>query len=174
VVLGVLDGPVIEIHLECRCVLVGCPECGTIAQLKEQRIVPFVDPTCFGRPTRLFWHKRRFRCAEVEGEKTTWTEEDPRIASPRMAMKSRAGRWATAQVGRFARSVSEVPADLGCDWHTVNDAVLAYGEVLVDADFDRYGTVSAVGRDEVLFARIGPFHRRDFSTQSSTSAPASS
>jgi transposase len=165
VVLGVLDGPVTEIHLECRRVPVGCPECGVIVQLKEQRIVPFVDLPCFGRPTRLCWHKRRFRCAEADCEKTTWTKEDARIAAPRMAMTARAGRWATMQVGRFARSVSEVADDLGCDWHTVNDAVLAYGEVLVDADPDRYGTVSALGLDEVLFARIGRFHRRDFSTQ---------
>ena len=165
VVLGVLDGAVTEIHLECRRVRVACPRCGATAQLKEQRIVPFVDLPCFGRPTRLFWHKRRFRCPGADCEKTTWTEEDARIASPRMAMTTRAGRWATMQVGRFARSVSEVADDLGCDWHTVNDMVLAYGEALVDADQDRYGTVSALGLDEVLFARIGRFHRRDFSTQ---------
>ena len=94
-VFGVLDGPVIEIHVECLRVPVGCPECGVVAQLKEQRIVPFVDLPCFGRPTRLAWHKRRFRCPEPECEKATWSEEDTRIASPRMAMTARAGRWAT-------------------------------------------------------------------------------
>jgi transposase len=165
VVLGVLDGPVTEIHLECLRVPVGCPECGAVAELKEQRIVPFVDLPCFGRPTRLCWHKRRFRCPEPECPKLSWSEEDPRIASPRMAMTARAGRWVTIQVGRFARSVSEVADDLGCDWHTVNDAVLAYGEVLVDQDSDRYGTITALGLDEVLFARIGYYHRKEFSTQ---------
>jgi transposase len=82
-----------------------------------------------------------------------------------MAMTTRAGRWVTIQVGRFARSVSEVADDLGCDWHTVNDAVVAYGEVLVDQDLDRYGTITALGLDEVLFARIGHYHRKEFSTQ---------
>ncbi|MCU1493232.1 MAG: Transposase family protein [Acidimicrobiaceae bacterium] len=52
-------------------------------------------------------------------------------------MTARAGRWATVQVGRFARSESEVAGDLGCDWYTVNDAVVAYGEALVDSDLDR-------------------------------------
>jgi len=165
VVLDGLDGTVTEIHLECWRVPVSCPECGAVAQLKEQRIVPFVDLPCFGRSTRLCWHKRRFRCPEPDCEKTSWSEEDPRIASPRMAMTARAGRWATMQVGRFARSVSEVADDLGCDWHTVNDAVLAYGEALVDADSDRYDTVSALGLDEVLFARIGHYRRKEFSTQ---------
>ena len=28
--------------------------------------------------------------------------------------------------------MSEVAVELGCDWHTVNDAVIAYGTALVD------------------------------------------
>jgi hypothetical protein len=31
----------------------------------------------------------------------------------------------TVQVGRHGRSVTEVADDLQCDWHTVNDAVVA-------------------------------------------------
>jgi len=38
----------------------------------------------------------------------------------------------TEAVGRQGRTVNEVATTLGCDWHTVNDAVLAYGEALVD------------------------------------------
>ncbi len=159
-----LDGAVVEVHLECRRVPVGCPSCGALAELKEQRVVPFVDSPSFGRPARLHWHKRRFRCPEPECPQKSWTEEDQRIASPRMAMTSRAGRWATTQVGRFARSVAEVARDFGCDWHTVNDAVVAYGEVLVE-DPLRYGTTTALGLDEVLFVRTGRFRRQHFSTQ---------
>ena len=84
---------------------------------------------------------------------------------PRMAMSDRAGRWVTEQVGRHARSVNEIALELGCDWHTVNDTVVAYGTALVDDDPDRFGTVEALGLDEVLFARIGPRHRQEFSTQ---------
>jgi hypothetical protein len=29
-------------------------------------------------------------------------------------------------------AVNEVVVELGCDWHTINDTVLAYGEPLVD------------------------------------------
>ena len=43
-------------------------------------------------------------------------------------MTDRAGRWATEQVGRYARAVNEIAKELGCDWHTVNDVVIAYGE----------------------------------------------
>ena len=49
-----------------------------------------------------------------------------------MAMTDRAGRWITEQIGRFARSVNEVALELGCDWRTVNDTLIAYGTALVD------------------------------------------
>ena len=82
-------------------------------------------------------------------------------------MSDRAGRWVTLQVGRFARSVSEVAGELGCDWHTVNDAVVAYGEALVE-DPGRFSFVEALGLDETLMVRRGgppaprllPPHRR--------------
>ena len=45
----------------------------------------------------------------------------------------------------------------------MNDAVLAYGGALVD-DPGRFGAVAALGLDEVLFVREGPFHRPHFST----------
>jgi transposase len=128
-------------------------------------MVCLVDLPCFGRPTCLVWHKIRWCCPEPSCPMRSWTETDERIAGPPVAMTARAGRWATEQVGRFARSVNEVAVELGCDWHTVNDAVIAYGSVLVDDDPCRFAAVAAVGLDEVLFCRIGPFHRQHFSTQ---------
>ena len=109
------------------------------------------------------WHKRRFRCGDPDCAMGSWTEEDTRIAPPRAALTDRAGRWVTAQVGRCARSVAEVAAELGCDWHTVNDAVVRYGEALVDEP-GRFGAVSALGLDEVLFVRRGRFRSQEFAT----------
>jgi transposase len=62
---------------------------------------------------------------------------------------------ATAPFGRHGRTMNEIARQLGCDWHTVNDAVIAYGTPLVD-DPDRIGHGTAVGLDKVLFARQGP------------------
>lgn len=59
--------------------------------------------------------------------------------------------------------MSEVARELGCDWHTVNDAVMAYGTPLVE-DPGRFGTVLALGLDETLFCRRGPRHRKEFCT----------
>jgi len=68
------------------------------------------------------------------------------------------------QVGRVGRSVNEVAVELGCDWHTVNDAVVAYGEALLAADTDRVGDVDALGLDETLFFREGPRHHKQWCT----------
>jgi transposase len=136
-----------------------------VARVKERPVVELVDLPCFGRSTRLVWHKRRWSCLEVTCSTGSWTEENARIGAARMAMSDRAGRWVTEQVGRYARSVNEVATELGCDWHTVNDTIIAYGTALLDDDTDRFGVVEALGLDEVLMVRLGPFHRQEFSTQ---------
>ena len=61
----------------------------------------------------------------------------PADRAARAKMTDLAGRWATVQVGRLGRTVAEVAAELGCDWHTVMDAVAAYGTALLAADTSR-------------------------------------
>ena len=154
-----------RIHGEATPSPTGCPSCGVRAQVKDRAHVELVDLPIYGRPSRLVWHKRRWRCPDADCANRSWSEQDGRIAAPRQVLTSRAARWATEQVGRRARSVNEVAKELGCDWHTVNDVVVAYGEALLDADLDRVEDVSALGLDEVLMVRVGPYHRQHFSTQ---------
>ena len=94
----------------------------------------------------------------------SFTEVDERIAPARGALTARAGRWATMAVGRDARPVADVAAELGCDWHTVNRAVLAWGEALLAADADRVGAVEALGLDETLLGRAGRWRTRSWCT----------
>jgi transposase len=166
VVLGIDDvaqGP-LRVHVETTETRPGCTGCGVFAQVKDRPVVELVDLPVFGRAARLAWHKRRWACPEVSCPNGSWTEEDLAIAAPRMAMSDRAGRWVTEQVGRHARSVNEVAVELGYDWHTINDTVLAYGTALIDDDPERFGVVSALGLDEVLFVRLGPYRSQRFST----------
>lgn len=79
-------------------------------------------------------------------------------------MTARAGRWATEQVGRFARPVSDLVVELGCGWHTINRTVITYGQALLAADGDRIGVVTALGLDETLFVRTGRFRTRNWAT----------
>ena len=53
-----------------------------------------------------------------------------------------------------------VAEELGCDWHTVSKEVNRWGEALLEADRDRVGIVEALGLDETLFLRQGPWRRR--------------
>jgi transposase len=135
--------------------------CGADAHRHGIREVELVDLPVFGRPARLVWRKQRWRCPAC---RRTWTEQDPEIASSRCAITTRAARWATVQVPHHGRTVAEVAADLDCDWHTVMDAVVIYGTPLIE-DPHRFGPVTAVGLDETLFAREGPFRRQRWSTQ---------
>jgi transposase len=157
------DDERVELHIESVAPRPGCPVCGVIAQLKGWREVVLVDLQFGGKPMTLHWHKRRWRCADTDCPNGSWTERDDRIAHPRMKLSRRAALRATYDVGRRGRTVSEVSDELGCDWHTVNDVVLAYGEVLLE-DPERFGDVSALGLDETAFVRTAPYRRVSFAT----------
>ena len=150
-------------HVELERELVGCPTCGVVATVKDRHPVSLVDLTMVGRQICLVWNKRRFRSAEQSCPTGTWTEVDERIAAPRLKMIDRAGRRATFKVGKNGRTVNEVAEQLGCNWHTVNDAVLAYGAALVDYP-DRFYDVSSLGLDEHLTVKLGERRRQQFVT----------
>jgi transposase len=159
---AVRDEPV-RVYVETRRPRPVCARCGTAATVKERPLVELVDLPVFGRPARLGWRKYRFACAAPGCPVGSRTEQEPWIAPPRLSLTDRAGRWVTLQVGKHGRTVKEVASDLGCDWHTVNDAVIAYGTALVD-DEDRIGDVTALGLDETLFCREGPWRHQSWCT----------
>jgi transposase len=158
-----LAGPV-AVTVESRVTVPACGDCGARAWVKDRPVVELVDLTCFGRAVTLRWRKHRWCCPQAACTVGSWTHEDPRIAAPRLSVTDRAGRWATEQVGRRGRAVSDVAAELGATWHAINDAVLAYGQALLDADHARVGAVEALGVDEVLFAREGRWRTQVWST----------
>jgi hypothetical protein len=86
------------------------------------------------------------------------------VGGQRSRSAAEAGRSATFQVGGRGRAVSDVAPELGADWHAINDAVIAYGTALLDADEARVGAVEALGVDEVLSARVGPWRTQAWST----------
>ena len=129
-VLAVDDEPAapIRVHVEQRVERPVCAECATPAWIKERPSVELVDLPCFGRPARLVWRKHRWCCPAPACPTGSWTGQDRAIAAPRLAMTDRAGRWVD-RAGRPAAAAPSTrsPVELGCDWHTVNDAVIAYG-----------------------------------------------
>ena len=164
-VLGVDDeaaGP-LAVHVRTRRRPV-CGGCGGAVWSKGSAPVRLVDLPAFGRPVRLVWHKWRWRCPAASCGVGSFTEVAEQIAPARSGLTSRAGRWATVAVGRDARAVTDVAAELGCDWHTVMRAVVAWGQALLAADCDRVGAVEALGLDETLFGRQGRWRTRRWCT----------
>ncbi|MEI2784155.1 MAG: transposase [Candidatus Nanopelagicales bacterium] len=158
------DGTPLVVHVSCPDGWQQqCPRCAVRGWVKQRTVVRLTDLPAFGRPTVLAWHKIRRTCPNDACVQGSWTTHDDRIASARHGVTHRAGRWLTEQVGRYRRAVAVVAAELGCDWHTVNDTVLGYGQVLVD-DPARIGPVTALGMDETLFARQGHYRTQRWAT----------
>ena len=117
----------VVVRIETSPGLVGCLVCGVQAVAHERMEVEFRDLPAFGRPTRLVWVKRRWRCEEQLCEAKTWTEDSPAFSS-RCLLTRRAGVEACMQVGRNARPVAQLAGELGVCWHTVMSAVMEHGQ----------------------------------------------
>ncbi len=137
---------------------VGCPSCGVRAIGHGRRRVEVRDLPIAGRPVRLAWRKRIWRCPDEHCTTRTWSETHDAIA-PRASLTRRARVEICRRVGEDGDSVAAVAAAFGVGWHTTMGAVVAHGTPLVD-DPDRLGAPSALGLDETSFLCAGPRHPR--------------
>jgi hypothetical protein len=134
-VLAVADvvGEPLRVHVETREPRPACRGCGGDVAIKDRPAVELVDLAVFGRRARMIWRKHRWSCSASWCPTGSWTGERPAIAAPRLGMTDRAGRWVTEQVGRHGRTLNEIALELGCDWRTIKDTVVAYGTALIEA-----------------------------------------
>lgn len=118
----------------------------------------------FGRPVRLRWHKEPLGVPRtgVCGGVVCGTGSVSGTGTG--VVDVWAGRWATQEVGRLGRTVSEVAEELGCDWHTVDREIVRWGDALLEADVSRFGAVEAVGVDETLLWRKGRWKKKQWYT----------
>ena len=162
-VLEVVEGDAeVVIDIESVADVAGCAECGVRAEAQDRMAVEIRDLACFGRPARLRWCKRRWRCVDPDCEAKTWTEASPHVSS-RTVLTRRAGWEACRQVGANARPVASLARELGVTWSTVMDAVAEHGTPLVD-DPDRVGTVTSLGVDETAFLKADRTHPTRYAT----------
>lgn len=152
----------ITITVETTSTMVGCPACGVRAQAHDRMPVAIRDLACFGRPARLMWNKRRWRCVDRDCPARTWTETAEQFSS-RALLTRRAGVEVCRQVGQNARPVSQLADELGVCWWTVMDAVIEHGTPLVDAP-DRVGPVTDLGVDETSFLAANRRHSTVYAT----------
>ncbi len=119
-------------------------------------------PGLLGRPTRLLWRKRRWRCPDADCDARSWTETSPHALS-RSVLTRRAGVEACRQVGMNARPVAGLARELGVCWWTIQDALEEHGRPLVD-DPNRVGVVRNLGVDETSLLAATATHPTIYAT----------
>jgi transposase len=150
------------VTIESTAARVGCPACGVRAEAQDRMRVEIRDLPCFGRPARLVWNKRRWRCTDADCAARTWTERSEDVDAQAVITR-RAGAEACRQVGELARPVSGVAREFGVCWWTVMNAVIEHGTPLVD-DPDRIGPVAKLGVDETSFLTANRRHATIYAT----------
>jgi len=162
-VLEVVEGDVeVVITIETTAAWAHCRSCGVRAEPQDRMTVDVRDLACFGRPARLRWIKRRWRCRESLCPARTWTETSEHVDA-QMVLTRRAGVEACRQVGENARPVSQLADELGVSWWTIMNAVVEHGTPLVD-DPDRIGVVRQLGVDETSFLAANRYHPTIYAT----------
>ncbi len=106
--------------------VVGCPECGVRARIKERPCVEVRDVAVAGRPTRLVWRKRRWQCPDADCPKGSWRERHEAIR-PRALLSERARRDILERVGRHGQTVADLAGEYGVAWGTAMRAVVELG-----------------------------------------------
>jgi transposase len=126
-----------------------CESCAVRAVGHGRRRVVVRDLPMAGRPMRLVWAKRLWRCPEPTCPARTWSEESDEIA-PRAVLTERARAEICRRVGPAQHSVAQAARDFGVSWHAAMAAVGDHGRPRVD-HLSRLGAPSAVGLDETSF-----------------------
>src|SRR4051812_14966658 len=156
------DDSEVVIGVETTATRAFCRSCGVRAEPQDRMRVDVRDLACFGRPARLVWSKRRWRCRESLCAARTWTETSEHVDA-QAVLTRRAGVEACRQVGENARPVSQLADELGVCWWTIMNAVIEHGTPLVD-DPDRIGPVRQLGVDETSFLAANRHHSTIYAT----------
>ncbi len=153
---AVETGGELELVVETTAAMVGCTGCGVQAVSHGRRETLVRDLPVSGRPSRLRWRKRLWRCHEPLCGVATWSETSAHVAA-RASLTERAKTAICEQVGRDGDSVAAVARAFGVSWHTTMNAVAERGRPLVD-DPARLAGVRALGLDETSFLKACRTH----------------
>lgn len=152
VLAGADYGGELELLIETTGSVTGCPNCGVVATLHDRRPRWIRDLPAGGRPVRLVWFKRVWRCEEMLCSIRTWSETSPAI-SPRAVLTERARAEVARRVGQDATDVARVAVDLGVSWPTAMRAVRDYGGRMLTAARPADTPVRVLGLDETAFLK---------------------
>jgi transposase len=158
-VVGVADGPGgvrLVYVVTAASVVPACPDCGLPSTRHRGQVATAPrDAHCFGTRVRLLWRKRRWRCANPDCPRKSFTEAVPGVAR-RSRLTGRLRRSAGAAVADGGRTVAQAALDHGLSWRVAHAAFAAYAaEVLPTVP----APVEVLGIDETRRGR--PRFERD-------------
>ena len=106
----------------------GCPSCGVVSTSVKEYVTTAPRDLPYGeRGISVVWHKRRWRCAEPDCARGSFTEAIAEIpAGARTTGRLR--RAIASAVGDACRSVAEAAASFGVSWPTAHAAVITAAE----------------------------------------------
>lgn len=143
------DDGTLVLDVESGADLAGCVDCGVVAVGHGRRVQVLHDAPCFGRPVRVRWRKRIWRCPEPSCPRTTWTEDHP-YAPARAKLTTRATAWAVDALRHDDTTVSAIARHLGVAWDTCWSAIKASASTRI-ADPARLGNIKTIGVDEHIW-----------------------
>jgi transposase len=127
-----------------------CPSCAVSAtRVKEHVVTRPRDLPVGGRPVRLIWHKRRWRCTERQCPRGSFTEQLEAIPA-RKRLTTRLRQTAGAAVADGGRTVVQTSHDLGISWPVVHEAFTAHAQAVLPAEPE---PVTHLGLDETRRGR---------------------
>jgi transposase len=143
----------LTITVESARVAMACPRCGVVARGHGRDPVSLVDAPAMGRPVRVVWCKRRWRCLEPACPVVVFVDQDDAVAAPRGKLTARACRWAIEQIRREHASVNGIRRQLGTGWRTVWESIKPLLEQAA-ADPARFDGVTILGVDEHVWHHV--------------------
>jgi len=156
-------GPVGELTIEQVVERPSCPRCGQRAWVKERPIVAYTDLPFGGVPMTIFWKKHRLVCVNDDCATQSFTLSDHRLAAAGVMLTTRAAKWVVREIVS-GQTITHLARELRCSWDSVNSAMRRYGAALLAADTKRLKETTAIGLDETLFVRRGPYKKKSWST----------
>jgi transposase len=146
-------GPWLRVVVESPGRVMGCSNCGVVAGSHGRSNVTLIDTPCFGRPVRLVWRKRTWRCEEPACPAGVVTEQHAELARPRALLTTRACWWAVRQLRREHASVAGIARQLGTTWRTVWTSIQPLLQVMAE-DETRFDGVTRLGVDEHVWHHV--------------------
>lgn len=127
-----------------------CPECGTPARRsKGRRVTRPRDLPVGGRPTRLRWYKRRWRCDEPGCARGSFTESVAEVPA-RKRLTGRLRAAAGASVADAGRTIVQAARDHDVSWPVVSAAFTAHAAQVLPAQPE---PAEVLGIDEIRRGR---------------------